>query len=167
MARKRYKKDKRIDMRQGGRVQLKAGSMPKKIEEPKEIIQPEDLYPRGNTPNDHNLDIPLDFKKDPMPLRDPRVPSPSVGTPDPLPPLPKDILRDPAPAPEKERPQTVSISQPQPQAGNIFPEVQQDLQEKQAKLQADLEAKVRKLEAELQLEREKNIRKMNMERPDG
>ena len=44
---------------------------------------------------------------------------------------------------------------------------QQDLQEKQAKLQADLEAKVRKLEAELQLEREKNIRKMNMERPDG
>ena len=130
MARKRYKKDKRIDMRQGGRVQLKAGSMPKKIEEPKEIIQPEDLYPRGNTPNDHNLDIPLDFKKDPMPLRDPRVPSPSVGTPDPLPPLPKDILRDPAPAPEKERPQTVSISQPQPQAGNIFPEVQQDLQEK-------------------------------------
>ena len=157
MARKRYNKGKRIDMRQGGRVALARGGNrgAKRTATPKERIVRDDRPAR--TP----------LGSDDRPMRPNDQPDLPTSTLPQKPIVTKDILRDPAPAPEKERPQTVSISQPQPQAGNIFPEVQQDLQEKQAKLQADLEAKVRKLEAELQLEREKNIRKMNMERPDG
>ena len=144
MARKRYKKDKRIDMRQGGRVQLAAGRMPKKIEEPKDIpgvpYTPMPVAPMQN---------PLNLKKDPMPLRDPmpdsnqpvsgfdtmpvdpspaplgdpRVPQPTGG---------KGIVtpRTPEEIKQQEQLSYVAGRTPQPQAGNIFPEVQQDLQEK-------------------------------------
>ena len=105
MARKRYNKGKRIDMRQGGRVALARGgnrgakrtATPKKpiVREDRPVRTPLGPDDRPMRPNDQP-DLPTSTPP-PMssqtPLTRPQKPK---GT--------KDILKDPAPAPQKERP---------------------------------------------------------------
>ena len=105
MARKRYNKGKRIDMRQGGRVALARGgnrgakrtATPKKpiVREDRPVRTPLGPDDRPMRPNDQP-DLPTSTPP-PMssqtPLTRPQKPK---GT--------KDILKDPAPAPKKERP---------------------------------------------------------------
>jgi len=91
MARKRYNKGNRLDMRQGGRVALAKGRRTKdrsytaKKDEGMEQMMASLPQDQKNTSVNQQL-------------------------------LQNTIKKDPAPAPEKERPQTASISQPQPQA---------------------------------------------------
>ena len=101
MARKRYNKGKRVDMRQGGRVALAKGNLPEAedllVKTPKNIRKERPpMISIG--PDDRPVNMPID-------VVDPR----------PIPTTPAPIMTDPTPV-QQPRPQATSISQPQPQA---------------------------------------------------
>ena len=101
MARKRYNKGNRLDMRQGGRVALAKGNLPEAedllVKTPKNIRKERPpMISIG--PDDRPVNMPID-------VTDPR----------PIPTTPAPIMTDPTPV-QQPRPQAISISQPQPQA---------------------------------------------------
>jgi hypothetical protein len=80
--RKRYNKGKRVDMRQGGRVALATGKLPKPITEPMPSIDELRNFDTDNTPA--VIPPPQDFKKDPAPILPPDRP-PRISDPRPIP----------------------------------------------------------------------------------
>ena len=99
MARKRYNKGNRLDMRQGGRVALAKGNLPEAedllVKTPKNIRKERPpMISIG--PDDRPVNMPID-------VTDPR----------PIPTTPAPIMTDPTPV-QQPRPQAISISQPQP-----------------------------------------------------
>ena len=99
MARKRYNKGNRLDMRQGGRVALAKGNLPEAedllVKTPKNIKKERPpMISIG--PDDRPVNMPID-------VVDPR----------PIPTTPAPIMTDPTPV-QQPRPQATSISQPQP-----------------------------------------------------